>query len=247
MASSTTTPAESGSQQTDRRGRPGAGAALVASQSLLLARPRSGGLGQASRAVHLVPVVRCCESGVVAALCGGLLCLDEIDTVGPGEGVPCQVCLMNQATAMTADPPSSVAESEDAVGLPGVPSYLAWGWPVRHDRGLVQLRLDGDASAIAIPAPLSAPVTEVLIDRLCAPAVLAQPDAPDHHIVLAGERFGATLPWPSGVYQVTGAVMLPPTMSIYGPISWVQPPSKESLQLSREIDIFGALRTVLNG
>ena len=65
-------------------------------------------------------------------------------------------------------------------------------------------------------------------------------------MVLTGERFGATLPWPSGVYQVTSAVMLPPTMTICGPITWVWPPSKDSLRLSREIDVFGALRTVLS-
>jgi hypothetical protein len=81
-------PAEYGSQQTDRRGRPGAGAARVASQSLLLARHRPGGLGQAGRAVHLVPVVPPCETGVVAALRGGLLFLQDVETVGPGEGVP---------------------------------------------------------------------------------------------------------------------------------------------------------------
>jgi hypothetical protein len=34
-------------------------------------------------------------------------------------------------------------------------------------------------------------------------------------------------------------------MTICGPITWIQPPSKDSLRLSREIDVFGALRTVL--
>ena len=79
-----------------------------------------------------------------------------------------------------------------------------------------------------------------------APAVLAHPYAPDHHMVLTGERFGSPLPWPPDVYQVTGAVMLPPTMTICGPITWVRSPSKDSLRLSREIDVFGALRTVLS-
>lgn len=246
MASSTTTPAEYNSQQTDRRGRPGAGAARVASQSLLLARHRPGDLGQTGRAVHLVPVGPRCDTGVVAALCGGLLCLEEIETVEPGEGVPCHVCLMNQATAMTCHPESSGAGFEDPASSLGEPAYQAWGWPVRQHRGVIQLRLDCDASAIAIPTVLSVQVTQVLVDRLCAPAVLAHPDAPDHHMVLAGERFGTTLPWPSGVYQVTGAVMLPPTKTIYGPITWVHPPSKDSLRLSREIDIFSALRTVFN-
>jgi len=85
----------------------------------------------------------------------------------------------------------------------------------------------------------------VLTARHCAPAVLAHPYAPEHHMVLTGEKFGAALPWPSGVYELSGSVMLPPTITIGGPITWVQPPSKDSLRLSREIDVFGALRTVI--
>jgi hypothetical protein len=34
-------------------------------------------------------------------------------------------------------------------------------------------------------------------------------------------------------------------MTPRGPITWVQPPRQDSLHLSREIDVFGALRTVL--
>ncbi|HEX8933545.1 MAG TPA: hypothetical protein VF788_05015, partial [Pseudonocardiaceae bacterium] len=96
-----------------------------------------------------------------------------------------------------------------------------------------------------IPIPLSVEVTQVLTARHCAPAVLAHPYAPEHHMVLTGEKFGAALPWPSGVYELSGSVMLPPTITIGGPITWVQPPSKDSLRLSREIDVFGALRTVI--
>lgn len=246
MGSSRTTPAEPSSQQADRRGRPGAGAVTVASQSLLLlARYRSGGLGQAGRAVHLVPVLPSRAAGAVVALCGALLRFEDIEAVEPGEGVPCQVCLLNQTTASTADAESSVAGLGDAADFLDGQIYQAWGWPVGQHRGLTQLRLGCEALAIAIPIPLSAEVTQVLIDRLCEPAVLAYPHAPDHHLVLTGERFGTTLPWPSGVYQVTGDVMLPPTMTIYGPVTWVKAPSKDSLRLSREIDVFGALRTVL--
>lgn len=246
MGSSRTTPAEPSSHQTDRRGRPGAGAVTVASQSLLLARHRADGIGQAGRTVHLVPVIPSPAAGAVAALCGALLHFEEIDAVELGEGVPCQVCLLNRATALSADAESSVAGLEDAADFLDGPTYRAWGWPVTQQRDLIQLRLGCDALAVAIPIPLSAEVTQVLVDRLCEPAVLAHPHAPDHHLVLTGERFGTTLPWPSGVYQVTGAVVLPPTMTIYGPVTWVKAPSKDSLRLSREIDIFGALRTVLS-
>ncbi|HXT44782.1 MAG TPA: hypothetical protein VN748_11820 [Pseudonocardiaceae bacterium] len=251
-----TTPAESGSNKTDRRGIPGAGAAMVADQPVLLVRHRAGIISQASRTVHLVRMPTGCETGVAAALCGGLLCREDMEVVEPGQGVPCQVCLMNQTSALTAgvvpdavvpaQEQSFVADFNGNAGFPGGPAYQAWGWPVSAHRGLIQLRLDCDASAIAIPIPISAEVTQVLTTRHCVPAVLAHPYAPEHHMVLTGERFGATLPWPSGVYEVTGAVMLPPTKTLYGRITWVQPPSQDSLRLSREIDVFGALRTVLS-
>jgi hypothetical protein len=76
--------------------------------------------------------------------------------------------------------------------------------------------------------------------------VLAHPDLPNHHIVLTGERYGVTLPWPPGVCQLTGAVMLPPTTTPRGPVTWRRPPRQDSLRLSREIDVFGALRTVVS-
>jgi hypothetical protein len=134
----------------------------------------------------------------------------------------------------------------DADFVGGV-AYQGWGWPLIRRHDLIQLSLDGDVSAIAIPTPMSAEVIRVLNARYCAPAVLAHPYAPEHHMVLVGERFGAPLPWPPGVYQVNGTLMLPPTMTIDGPITWVQPPCTDSLRLSREIDVFGALRTVLSG
>lgn len=224
---------------------------MLVDQPVLLVRHRAGVIGQLGRTVHLVPMPPDCEAGVVAARCGCLLCPEEMETVEPGEGLPCQVCLLNQATAMPAGGvpaggQSRVADVDGEAGCASGLTYHAWGWPVSQHRDLIQLRLDCDASAIAIPIPLSGEVTQVLTDRHCAPAVLAHPYAPEHHIVLTGERFGATLPWPPDVYQVTGAVMLPPTMTICGPITWVRPPSKDSLRLSREIDVFGALRTVLS-
>jgi hypothetical protein len=127
-----------------------------------------------------------------------------------------------------------------------IAAYKLWGWPLSQNHDLIQLSMDSDASAIAIPVPLSIKVTRTLIARHCAPAVLAHPYAAEHHIVLTGERFDAPLPWPPGVYQVTRALMLPPTKTLYGPITWVQRPSRNSLRLCREIDVFGALRSALN-
>jgi hypothetical protein len=75
--------------------------------------------------------------------------------------------------------------------------------------------------------------------------VLAHSYAPEHHLILTGERFGAPLPWPPSVQQITGPLMLPPTMTPRGPITWVRPPRQDSLHSYREIDVFGALHTVL--
>jgi hypothetical protein len=131
------------------------------------------------------------------------------------------------------------------IAFVGWVAYQAWGWSVSQHRDQVQLSLHRDTSAIAIPIPLSAEVTRILTAQRCVPAVLANPDTPEHHILLTGEKFGVMLPWPTGVHQVIDALMLPPTMTSRGPISWVQPPYKDSLRLSREIDVFGALRTAL--
>jgi hypothetical protein len=147
------------------------------------------------------------------------------------------------ATAPVVEPPVGSPDSE-GTGLINGAVYQAWGWPVIQHRDQIRLSLDCDVSAIAIPIQFSAEVTQILTERHCAPAVLAHPYAPEHHLILTGERFGVALPWPPSVQQVTGAVMLPPTMTPRGPITWVQPPRQDSLHFSREIDVFSALHTV---
>lgn len=226
------------------QGGPGAGATVVAEPPVMLVRYRTGVIGQTARTVHLVPMPHQSEAAVLGALCGALVSLAAIETVAAGEGVPCAACVVNHvsATAPIAEP----AENDGTGPLDGG-SYEAWGWPVTQQHGQVSLSLRCAVSAIAIPAPLSVEVTQILYDRHCAPAVLAHPEATEHHIVLAGEQFATALPWPPSVYRVTGALMLPPTMTLSGPITWVVPPKKDSLQLTREIDVFGALRTALSG
>ncbi len=88
-------------------------------------------------------------------------------------------------------------------------------------------------------------MTQILTAQGCAPAVLAHPYAPEHQIVLTGERYGLTLPWPHQVHRVIGFLPLPPTVTPRGPVSWIQPPQPDSLRLCREIDLFAALRTAL--
>ncbi len=55
-----------------------------------------------------------------------------------------------------------------------------------------------------------------------------------------------TLPWPAQVHRVTGVLLLPPTVTPRGPITWIQPLREDSLRLCRDIDLFGALRTALS-
>ncbi len=142
----------------------------------------------------------------------------------------------------TASPADGVGAGLAAGGA----CYQQWGWPVILHRDQVRLSLYREASALAIPVPLGAAVIEILARRGCAPAVLAHPYTPDHHILLTGERYGVTLPWPAQVHQVTGALLLPPTVTPRGPITWAQPPREDSLRQCREIDLFAALRTALS-
>jgi hypothetical protein len=113
-------------------------------------------------------------------------------------------------------------------------------------RDQVRLSLSGEVSALAISVALGIEVARVLTQRRCAPAVLVLPSAPEYRIVLTGKRYGVTLPWPRQVHRVTGVFLLPPTVTPWGPITWIQPPRQDSLRLCREIDLFGALRTALN-
>ncbi|MGH3673796.1 MAG: hypothetical protein ACRDSH_24715 [Pseudonocardiaceae bacterium] len=203
--------------------------------------------GQTARIVHSVPMPEGHQAGVVGTLCGALLNLEEIEILIPGQGMPCMVCGLNQisATRPVVEPAADSAASTDVRSVDGA-DYQAWGWPVTHHPDQILLGPRDEASAIAIPILLSTAVTQILTTQGCVPAVVAHPYTPEHHIVLTGERFGVTLPWPPGVYQILGALILPPTMTPRGPLTWIQPPCQDSLRLSREIDVFGALRTVLS-
>lgn len=53
------------------------------------------------------------------------------------------------------------------------------------------------------------------------------------------------LAWPVGVHRVTGTLLLPPTVTAYGPVRWVRPPQPHALKLCREIDVLAALSTAL--
>jgi hypothetical protein len=174
--------------------------------------------------------------------------LNDIETVTPGEGMPCTICLLIQTvgTSPAREPGAGHTTSTDAAGLAaGEVTYQEWNWPVIVHRDQVRLNLSGEVSALAIPIPLGTEVTQILTQRRCAPAVLTHPYAPEHQLVLTGERYGVTLPWPRQVHRVSGVLLLPPTVTPRGPITWIQAPQQDSLQLCREIDLYGALRTAL--
>lgn len=228
---------------------PGADAAVPAARPAGLVRYRPGVAGQAARIVHVVSLPTDGQAGAVSALCGALLSLHHIETVTPGQGMPCRLCVVNHVTSttVTGTPPAANLDDADITELAaGGVAFQEWGWPVTCHRDQTRLSLHHDVSALTIPIPLCTKVTEILTRRRCVPPVLAHPYTPDHRIVLAGQRYDVTLPWPHQVHRVTGVLLLPPTVTPRGRITWVRPPGKDSLRLCREIDLFGAVRTALN-
>ncbi len=148
---------------------------------------------------------------------------------------------------MSCYPRAGSPDGVDAEGLgAGGACYQQWDWPVIVHRGQVRLSLSREVSALAIPVALGTEVTQILTQRRRAPAVLTHPYAPEHRIVLTGEGHGVMLPWPAPAHRVTGVVLLPPTVTPRGPITWIHPPRPDSLRLCRDIDLFGALRIALS-
>lgn len=216
---------------------------------VLLVRYRPGIVGETARTVHVVASPTDGRVDGVGARCGAVLLPGEIEAVAPGEGMPCAVCVLHCVadTALDETPPSSGLDRADpARPVSSGVTYQQWGWPVTLHRDQVRLSLDRGVSALMIPIGLGAEVIPVLIRQRCAPPVLAHPYALEHHIVLTGERYGIRLPWPEQVHQVTGVVLLPPTRTPRGPITWITTPQSDSLHLCREIDLFAALRSTVN-
>jgi hypothetical protein len=221
---------------------------VVAARPVMLVRYRPGVTGETARTVHVVPLPTDERAGVVGALCGAVLMLHDMQILTPGEGMPCTLCVLTLVTSTPTigKPPTDSSNNAGAGLAAGGIAYQRWGWPVTLHGDQVRLNLYSDVSALTMPVPLCTEVTQILTDRGCAPPVLAQPSTPEHHIILTGERYGVPLPWPPQVHQVTGILLLPPTVTPCGPIIWSQPPQEDSLRVCREIDALGALRTVLH-
>jgi hypothetical protein len=213
-------------------------AAVPGSRPLVLLRQR----GDPVAAVHLAPLPPEGE-GVVSALCGVLLLPEEFEAVLPGHGAPCSWCVLHQARRY--DPPPAGSAVDAAVGPDaGQFSYRAWGWPVTVHGDQVWLDASAEVVAMVVPGRLAGEATALLVRWRCSPAVLVHPSAAEHQVMLAGERFTETLPCPGGVHRIGGNLLLPPTPTRHGPLTWVHPPAPESLRRCREIDIVGALRAV---
>lgn len=220
---------------------------MAGARPVVLWRYRLGVTGEATRTVHLVPLPSEGSAGV--ALCGALLRPDVVETVAPGHGTPCTLCMTNHHPLSPPPPPPMALPSEgissEADPLVAVVCYQAWGWPVALRGHQVWLTLEPDTVALALSVLLAAQVTGILNQRHCPSPILAHPEAPEHWVLLAGQRSDGALPWPSWVHRTTGTLPLPPTMTLSGPVTWAHPPQPDALRLCRELEVFAALRTAL--
>lgn len=211
-------------------------------------RYRYGLAGHAARAVHLVTLPVCAGAGAVSALCGALLVGDRIETVEPGEGMPCTMCVLHRShTRPPPQQPSASPPSEDqGVGSStAMAGYRASGWPVSSHDERVLLTLGSEATALLIPLGLADRVQTILLARTCPVPVLNHPDAPGYRVFVAGEPYGVPLPWPPSVQVAGGTLPLPPSVTPRGRVRWHSAPDRNGPDTSREIDIFGAVQSRL--
>ncbi len=223
-------------------------AGVAGSRPVILVRYRPDVIGQTARIVHLAPLPDGGQPSALTALCGIPLPPEDIEQVSVGEGMPCTLCAVSHiGTLPPGDTPLDPATP--VPGLDAGPSeaaavYDGWGWPITLRRGQVWLALGAEAVALMMPVALADRVATLLTARRCLPAMLTHPYAPEHRVLLAGEPFPVALPWPPGVHWVATSLLLPPTMTPRGPLTWARSPHPTALALCREIDVLAALRTV---
>ncbi|MGH3720217.1 MAG: hypothetical protein ACRDRI_15505 [Pseudonocardiaceae bacterium] len=220
-------------------------AAVAGARPVVLLRYRPGITGHTARVVHLVPLPPAHQAGV--AFCGALLRRDLVETVRPGQGMPCTLCITNHPHAgpppATAVVPPAERISRTTDPLTAAACYRTWGWPVAPRGTQVWLDLEPDTVALTIPAPLATQAAKILAQWHRRPLILIHPDAPEHRVMLAGERHRTAPPYPRSVHRTTGALPLPPTTTPGGQLTWVCPPQAGPLRLCREFEVFAALRT----
>jgi len=203
------------------------------SNTLLLVRSRQGVGGEAGRVVHLARLdVGAQASGRMETLCEMSLAVVQVESVAPGVGMPCIPCLLHRDGVEPRPAPSAA-------------TYRAWGWPVTVRGDQVLLTLGFEVIALALPDGLAEAVTAILVGRDRPAPVLVDPGVPGKQMLLAGEPYGVPLPWPGSVRLLTGTVPLPPSVTPGGSVRWRHRPITADLAGCREIDVFGAVRTVL--
>lgn len=186
------------------------------------------------QARHLAALPDSAEAGAVSALCGALLASDQIETVEPGQGMPCMTCVLSR---IRMPQPAAAHRPE------GVADFRELGWPVNILDDRVLLTLGSEASALVLPVGLADKAQAILAARQRPAAVLVHADAPEHQVFVAGEPHGTPLPWPPTVRAVTGTLQLPPCTTPDGTVMWHYLPDNHILRMCREIDIFAAVRT----
>jgi hypothetical protein len=222
---------------------------LTGSRPVILVRYRSEVAGEAARTVHLAALPEGGLPSALTGLCGTLLHPEDVEQVTPGEGAPCPLCTVSHIGTLPAEaPPNVTGPASDVSAGPAAAAatYREWGWPVLLRRDQLWLALGTESAALMIPAALATRVAAILTDRRCPPAMLTHPYAPEHQVLVAGEPYGVPLPWPPGVHPVATSLLLPPTMTPRGPLTWTRAPLPNALALCREIDVLAALRTALD-
>jgi hypothetical protein len=224
-----------------------AATAVEGARPLLLVRYRPGVAGETARTVHLVALPSSASEpdAVLTAFCGALLRPEQIETLNPGQGMPCTLCVVHRVVGSPSPdlpPPAGQISPGMAPGTAAA-TYQGWGWPVTLRANQVHLTLGRQAVALLVPVALAAETAALLAAQRCPPAVLAYPDTPDYRVLLAGQPFGVPLGWPPDVYRITATVLLPPSITPRGPVSWLHPPHPLVLILAREIDLAAALYT----
>lgn len=212
-------------------------------------------IGPAGGEVHLLPLPLRGEDGrreVISALCGRGLHIEHIETVLPGQGLWCTWCfvvhVLGGPPAVTSRTGRTGLDADRVAGRSAAEvAYQRLGWPVTRRRGQVtlDLELDVDAVALLLPVALVGEVADVLTRRRCPPPVLAHPATPTHRVIVAGEPCPVPLDWPVGVHRITRTLLLPPSVTTWGPLCWVRPPQPDALRLCKEINVISALRAVL--
>jgi hypothetical protein len=111
-------------------------AVLRRARPVMLLRARAGTAGESARVVHLAPPPTE-ETGAVSALCGALLRPEDHEPVTPGQGMPCDTCLISsQDVGSDPDPPETTPAGASAPDptSPGLPPG-APRWATRRGDG----------------------------------------------------------------------------------------------------------------